>query len=380
MNTVEKNYMEYKSNKPMKKAVFFGPFVGEFGWELFCWHGWVKRLCRTRYKDYHKIACSFPGRYPFYPEVDEFWPLPEEFLKIPISPRNYMTDYWIYGYPKPNVEDGFPDVWPILEKVIEDFKKKLPTDTEFIYPWVFRYDKEDKRYYGVEIKEPLHLKNNFITHTIPPSRQILEGFEPTSKGLGMLAKIVKPEEKIITLFPREKLFRRPDRNWPKKNYEVLIKLIQKELPEYRLAIAGEPGGTFFTEGVPENCIDLINVDPNLRMDLQLAALKQSKLALGGESGGICFALASGSKVLSWGGHYSNRAFSKENYMRSPFIYLPYPGASTTLILKYIKWLIGSDTMPLDNLFRTLKIIFHTIFYPRYPYLIKLRITQLLKKV
>ncbi|MDP2947199.1 MAG: hypothetical protein Q8N88_03720 [Nanoarchaeota archaeon] len=362
-----------------KKTVFFGPFVGEFGWELFCWHGWVKRLCKTRYKDYRKIACSFPGRYPFYPEVDEFWPLPEEFLKISISPRNYMTDYWIDNYPKSNVEVGFPNVWPILSKIIEGFKKKLPADTEFIHPWVFRYDKEDKRYYGVEIKEPLHsIKNNFITYSIPPAKQILERLEPTPKGLKMLEKIVSPADKFIVIFPRRKLFRRPDKNWPKENYEVLIKLIQEELPEYKIAIAGEPGGAFFAEGVPENCIDLINVDPNRRMDIQLAALKQAELSLGGESGGICFALASGSKVLSWGNPGSRRAFSKENYMRTPLVFLPYSNPSADLVFKYIKWLLNSDVMPLDNVFRILKIIFYKIFNPRYPHLIKLRLMQILK--
>ena len=112
-----------------EKTVFFGPFVGEFGWELSCWHGWVKRLCRTRYKKYYKIACSFPGHYPFYLDVDEFQALPSDFLKIPISSRNYITDCWIGNYPKPDVEAKLPNVWPLLEKVIERLKKKLPKDT-----------------------------------------------------------------------------------------------------------------------------------------------------------------------------------------------------------------------------------------------------------
>lgn len=362
--------MEYKTNKPFKKTVFFGPFVGEFGWELFCWHGWVKRMCRTRYKDYYKIACGLPGRYPFYPEVDEFWPLSEEFLKISISPRNYMTDYWINNSPKSTVEVDLPDVWPILKTIIEDFKKRLPADAEFIYPWTFRYDEEDKKYYGVD--------DNFKVYNIPPSKQILEELEPTQKGLEELKKMVNPTDKLIVIFPRNKIFRRPDRNWPKEKYEQLIKMIQKELSEYGIAIAGEPGGTFFAEGVPDKCIDLINVNPNCRMDLQLAALKQAKFALGGESGGICFALASGTKTLSWGIPNSKRAFLKENYMKSPFTYLPYRNPSASLVLRYVQWLAGVKKMPPDNIYRVLKTIFHMIFYPRYFYLIKLRLMRMLK--
>jgi hypothetical protein len=347
------------------KTVFFGPFVGEFGWELLFWHGWVRRLCRTRYKDYYRIACSFPGRYPFYPEVDEFWPLPKEFLQIPISPRNYMTDYWIAGQPKADAGEALPDVWPRLLSVIEDFKKKLPEDTEFIHPWVFRYDREDRRYYGVD--------KDFNTYAPPYSKQVLEKLEPTQIGVEEFKKILKKDEKLIALFPRKKIFRRPDKNWQKEKYEILIKLIQKELPCYKVAILGEPDGAFFFDGVPEGCIDLINVNPNQRMDIQLAALKQSELAIGSQSGAITFALNAGCKALSWGLPKGERAFTKENYISSPLFFLPHPNPSVRLVFKYIKWLVGASPMPGDNIIRIAKIVFYRCFNPRYFYLVRSKI-------
>ena len=82
-----------------KKVVIFGPFVGEFGWELLFWQGWVLRACRETFSDYHKVAVSYPGREPFYPAVDRFIPLPEEFLNLGVSARNYICDGWVDGFP-----------------------------------------------------------------------------------------------------------------------------------------------------------------------------------------------------------------------------------------------------------------------------------------
>ncbi|MEK9135219.1 MAG: hypothetical protein AAB451_02870 [Patescibacteria group bacterium] len=353
-----------------KKTVFFGPFVGEFGWELLFWHGWVKRLCRTRYKDCYKIACSFPGRYPFYPEVDAFWPLPDEFLKFPISSRNYITDYWNKGKPEATVPANLPDVWPRLKRVIADFQKKLPKDTEFIHPWTYRYDKEDKRHYGVDKK--------YTPYAPPYSKQILVKIQPTQKGRETLKKIVSPEEKLIVIFPRKRNFRRPDKNWKKESYQLLINRIQKKLPGYKIAILGEPGGAFFEEGVPKNCLDLINVNPYQRMDIHLAAVSQAKLAVGGQSGGVSFAMAGGAKTITWGNAVFERVIAKENYLNSPLIFLPLSDPSIDLIFKYINWFIGINSMPLDNLLRISKIIFYRIFNPRYPHLFRLRLKQIFK--
>ena len=85
------------------KTVFFGPWVGEFGWELVWWHGWVKKLCRTVYRDHHRVAASYPGRTLFYPDVHEFWAHPAEFPGRSISQNSYVTDYWRSGYPRGNV-------------------------------------------------------------------------------------------------------------------------------------------------------------------------------------------------------------------------------------------------------------------------------------
>jgi hypothetical protein len=363
-----------------KKTVFFGPFVGEFGWELLFWHGWVKKLCKTRYKDYHKIACSFPGRYPFYPNVDEFMTLPDDFLKNTISSRGYITDCWINGLPKPNIEAALPDVGPLLDKVITDFKKKLPGDTEFIIPWIYRHDEGDKMYYGIKIKKSPESDKDFVSYGVPFSKQILEHLRPTLAAKETLKKIVSPEEKIIAVFPRRRLFRRPDKNWLKESYEVLIKTIREELPDFKVAVLGEPGGAFFSDGVPAGCLDLINIEKESRMDVHLAALSQAKLAIGSQSGAITFAMAAGTPVISWGDPKGEKFFAKENYTRSVFIFLPTTNPKVDLIVEYAKWIAGTDKMPKDNFARVIKIMFFRIFNPRYFFLAASKLSGIKNKL
>lgn len=53
------------------KVAFFGPFIGEFGWELMTWQAW----CRRKSKEFDKsYACSFPDMEPLYKDFAEFVP------------------------------------------------------------------------------------------------------------------------------------------------------------------------------------------------------------------------------------------------------------------------------------------------------------------
>jgi hypothetical protein len=45
----------------LKKVLFAGPWVGEFGWELFCWHAYVRSLSRF----YDETVCVGPPHSKF---------------------------------------------------------------------------------------------------------------------------------------------------------------------------------------------------------------------------------------------------------------------------------------------------------------------------
>lgn len=52
-------------------VVFFGPWIGEFGWEIMTWQAW----CRAEAKKYEKAyVCSFSDMAPLYQDFAEFVP------------------------------------------------------------------------------------------------------------------------------------------------------------------------------------------------------------------------------------------------------------------------------------------------------------------
>lgn len=52
----------------LNKVLFAGPFVGEFGWELFCWQGFIRRLSR---KYASTIVATRPDRKFIYDDFAE---------------------------------------------------------------------------------------------------------------------------------------------------------------------------------------------------------------------------------------------------------------------------------------------------------------------
>ena len=53
------------------RIAYFGPWIGEFGWELMAWQAWCRQESRKYDKSY---ACSFGGMEPLYQDFAEFIP------------------------------------------------------------------------------------------------------------------------------------------------------------------------------------------------------------------------------------------------------------------------------------------------------------------
>lgn len=53
------------------RVAYFGPWIGEFGWELMAWQAWCRQESRKYDKSY---ACSFPDMEPLYADFAEFIP------------------------------------------------------------------------------------------------------------------------------------------------------------------------------------------------------------------------------------------------------------------------------------------------------------------
>ena len=73
--------------------VFYGPWIGEFGWELMTWQAW----CREDAKQYKKAyACSYPDMAYLYQDFAEF--IPHQHPKRHLDWRN--VDDVIYEKPE----------------------------------------------------------------------------------------------------------------------------------------------------------------------------------------------------------------------------------------------------------------------------------------
>lgn len=59
------------STNAMPQVVFFGPWIGEFGWEIATWQAW----CRREAKKYDKVyMCSYPDMEALYKDFATFIP------------------------------------------------------------------------------------------------------------------------------------------------------------------------------------------------------------------------------------------------------------------------------------------------------------------
>ncbi|MFQ5692237.1 MAG: glycosyltransferase family 9 protein, partial [Nitrospinota bacterium] len=327
------------------KTVLFGPFIGELGWELMWWQGWVRKVCQTTYAGCHRIAVSTPGREPFYPYVDEFWPLPDHIQKRLRSQRNYITDYWRNGLPqaggfpikklllnlrlqrKEVSETALPDLEPDIAALIASYRKRVPGELVVHCPCYLNHFAPDGLTFGVSCPEKPRSERSIRPHKIPLAQQLLEPIQPTARGLEELDRLASPQERLIAVFPRNRTMRRSDKNWPREKYDRLIRALQTRYPDHRVAILGDPVGAHYADGVPEGCLDLINCAPQVRLDLQVAALSRCGLALGSFSGAILLALACRCPAVTWGYQNVAKLYHDETYLNTSFVYYPFMESS-----------------------------------------------------
>lgn len=315
----------------MTKTVFFGPFIGEFAWEIMYWQGWIREVCSNQFKDYRKIASSFAGRAGLYPNVDEYWSVPESFQVHNTNSVQYLIKGWRHGLPGSKeiraipekvIKNGEvsldyryeevleaaegPDIEPLALAMLEEMKQGLPDDTICFTPWRYNKIEEENFEFGllpldhplVNIDHPLPLEKRLLVKEIPPSLQTLDPLQTTTIGREFLDTVVDNDTNLIALFPR---FRKHynTRNWPKDKYVKLISFLEKEFPHCRIAIFGEPGGAYFDDGVPQGTIDLINLDRDNRVAIQIAALEKSIFAIGSSSGGLLLPYYANCPLFKW---------------------------------------------------------------------------------
>lgn len=331
---------------------FAGPFIGEFGWELCYWQGWLRKIKKDFLQKDELIICSYPGRYPLYEFADKFLELPQWFLNKKYSQRGYLLDFnqnnflevkkdlidlldyyknylkeqktnFIFNYPQKKGGNFFGKALNFIKCKnyydINDFLKNCNTNSgnlisETLFDHVMNSD--DPEFYSGKYQSPYN-RNDIQTWKI---------LSPTHIGINIRDKILAKyndtnKKNIFTLFPRKRSIRRPDKNWAEKNWlDFINKLIEKFDPI--IVLCGSPDGAYFAEMQnTKNVINIIKTESSVSLDLQLAFLKVSKVAIHGRSGSCYLSMLANCKTFMAGPKKDTQRICKhDNPLNSDICY------------------------------------------------------------
>jgi ADP-heptose:LPS heptosyltransferase len=303
------------ATKSSKGIVIFGPFIGEFGWELMHWSMWVENVSKTYFTNYEKIVISRKGFNCLYPSADQFITIPDSITRKIKSPRNYICDGLFFGYPSSNT------IWNYRFKtaMLDLFKLKIPRKYSIDKSEMDLGLLKDLNLFRNEIEKNQESGNKLIRfspYELNHFNKITFGFDsrgdlnnlsqpkriiPIKLNDQTFKKLIVPatqnsneitlsnsknERKFVCLFPRKRLDRRADKNLSESEYLVIIRSLKSK---FKVAILGTPNGSFFSNGVPDGCLDFINLPDENRLEQQIRVLSQSLFAVGGTSGALLLA-------------------------------------------------------------------------------------------
>ena len=254
--------------------LIFGPFVGEFGWELCYWqaHG---RWLKNHIPDIEILVVTFLGRQAFYRDFANFVVFHADETKARFGRQDCYNSTGI------NRKEYFA----YAGRMIEEF-----------------------RAYGA-ITTPNHNGRFYIK----PETMTLRRFAPL-KLLSNFVKLKNVSKKSVMLFPRR---RQDNRDWPEGNW---MKLISRFLDEgYQLIIAGTKDSSYPVQK-DERIINLCREDPLYILDLVLHYLTKVEMAVGSQSALPILALHQGVPTLMWG-HEQERHERELNWFNTPCRYV-----------------------------------------------------------
>ena len=300
--------------------ILAGPFIGEFGWELIYWHGWL-RYIKKKYPRSKMIISSYPGREQLYEFADHFIPHPNNFIK-----KNYSQRAFFLDYNENNISTVRKDIEKLYDYIkgkigyrnylhISCFPQKVKT-TNLIYrvKHKFNFLNREKdpvlkfnKFAGKFIKEPFHINfpyNDRIYYPQSPNlyQQHFKELQNSKKAKIETNAIIKKYNKknIFTLFPRKRDLRRVDKNWGEENWRVFINLLIKKYDPL-IIICGTINGSYFSDiKNNKNIFNSIKYSSKNILDTQISFIKSSSISIHGLSGSALLSLLCRKKTFMYG--------------------------------------------------------------------------------
>jgi len=241
--------------------VVAGPWVGEFGWELFCWQAYIRAMSKVF--NFTDVVCvTRPGRELLY----------EDFARVKVLkdiPNHGSDMHSCRGYS--------------FKKFIDSYSKEYP-DYELILPF-------NCWYHGKSVS--------------------INGQQVTAE-FNALGQHTKNSEYPVILHARSREHRSSD-NWSRKNWNVLVSKLSREGIPFAF-IGSKEESLFIDGGADLRGMPLCDV---------VGYLAGAKCVVGPSSGPMHLATLCKCPQVVWSGNDSNEIRYKQewNPFETPVAYL-----------------------------------------------------------
>lgn len=188
-----------------KKLVVFGPWSGEFCYELSWWIPEARKRKNTEYENFESVHFGYEGREVLYRDfIDHYIPFPKELEDKLVYPSNYAQVL-------PNRTVGFPEeVMEFVNGYIQSVKDSY-NEVVVHHPTDLQYRCHEETPYG----EFLHYE---------PDPLILQNMQSE-------IEFEESERNIVALMARTRLRNNKicKLDWNPKNWEIFIDLLINDL-------------------------------------------------------------------------------------------------------------------------------------------------------
>jgi len=276
-----------------KRGIILGPWVGEFGWELFSWHAY----CRAISKSYDfVVAISRPGNDLLYSDFSDIY--------VPFEP------------PTGGIVDSHSNSAVTDFNITEFIKTVLPPDILQMYRWNWLPPTKIGSPPYDHWRTAVNVAN---FNDVIPQYKILRGELP--KNLDHNIDIV--------IHARDRDIRKVD-NWSTENWSSLVTKMSK----YNIASIGTSSSSLHIDGT----VDL----RDMSLKHTCGILRHARCAVGPSSGPLHLASLTGCPQVIWTSN-PNQNFSRYKYCWNPFeadvsMFMgpdPKPNDIVELIKKYV---------------------------------------------
>jgi len=277
-----------KQSNPNDPILFIGPWVGEFGWELCRWQGGINKMQIKGSETYTVIACGDPGHHVLYPRAHEYWSLPRCYYEQILTRESHQV------LPQEDAALAMAAIKGLLaEELIAKQTRSALVPASFENTRTFK-DHVNQDVRKLECSKAAEMEAGFL----------LEDFH----------------ESFAVLFPRQRQLNKV-KNWDPDNWNKLIDWLWEE-HSIGSIIMGRPEDTRDIRRNEPHVISTIGVQPDRRLDLNVALLKTAACSIGSESGGPFLSLMCGCPAFVMGGREHAERYTKtENFLNTLCTYI-----------------------------------------------------------